>query len=61
MPIWATNITYLLDENNLEISHVLLAHWHGDHTEGVSGLINYDPRLASRIYKNRPSPGPIHG
>ncbi|KAJ5129115.1 hypothetical protein N7448_002824 [Penicillium atrosanguineum] len=56
MPIWAANITNLLEEKNLEISHVLLTHWHGDHTEGVPDLIIYDPRLASRIYKNRPSP-----
>lgn len=57
MPIWAKNITKLLQERDLEISHVLLTHWHGDHTEGVPDLIAYDPRLASRIYKNQPSPG----
>ncbi|OOQ91176.1 Beta-lactamase-like protein 2 [Penicillium brasilianum] len=62
MPIWATNITKILKERDLEISHVLLTHWHGDHTEGVPDLIAYDPRLTSRIYKNQPSPGqqPIH-
>lgn len=57
MPTWAANITKLLKERDLEISHVLLTHWHGDHTEGVPDLITYDPRLASRIYKNQPSPG----
>ncbi|GLI75111.1 hypothetical protein PoHVEF18_003362 [Penicillium ochrochloron] len=57
MPIWATNITKLLRGRDLEISHVLLTHWHGDHTEGVPDLIAYDPRLASQIYKNQPSPG----
>ncbi|KAJ5177094.1 uncharacterized protein N7482_002971 [Penicillium canariense] len=59
IPIWATNITKLLKENNLEISHVLLTHWHGDHTEGVPDLIAYDRRLTSRIYKAQPSPGQL--
>lgn len=57
IPIWAQNVTRLLQDRNLEISHVLLTHWHGDHTQGVPDLIAYDPRLADRIYKNQPSPG----
>ncbi|KAJ6015169.1 hypothetical protein N7540_009760 [Penicillium herquei] len=59
IPIWATNITRLLRERNLTISHILLTHWHGDHTGGVPDLIEYDPALASRVYKNRPSPGQL--
>jgi hydrolase len=41
----------------LDLSHVLLTHWHGDHTGGVPDLIAYDSALASRIYKNQPDPG----
>ena len=57
MPIWIQNIVKLLDERDLEISHVLLTHWHGDHTGGVPDLISHDPQLASRIYKNQPDNG----
>ncbi|MCJ1382993.1 hypothetical protein MMC17_006106 [Xylographa soralifera] len=57
MPIWAENITALLRSHDLDISHVLLTHWHGDHTEGVPDLIAYSPSLASRIYKNQPDRG----
>jgi len=59
MPISATNITKFLEEKDLKISHVLLTQWHGDHTGGVPDLIAYNPRLASRIYKNQPSPGQL--
>ncbi|KAJ5720075.1 hypothetical protein N7493_006953 [Penicillium malachiteum] len=59
IPIWATNITRLLRERNLTISHILLTHWHGDHTGGVPDLIEYDKSFASRVYKNRPSPGQL--
>ena len=40
----------------MTLSHVLLTHWHGDHTGGVKDLIQYDNTLANRVYKNRPDP-----
>ncbi|OCL13960.1 Metallo-hydrolase/oxidoreductase [Glonium stellatum] len=57
MPIWAKNIINVLEDRKLEISHVLLTHWHGDHTGGVPDLISYNSKLASRIYKNQPDHG----
>jgi hydrolase len=48
-----------LKGRNLEISHVLLTHWHGDHTGGVADLIAHNPELASRIYKNQPDRGQL--
>lgn len=57
MPIWAENIIKVLESRGLEISHVLLTHWHGDHTGGVPDLIRYDPRIADRVWKNRPDKG----
>jgi hydrolase len=50
-------LTKLLRDRDLDISHVLLTHWHGDHTEGVPDLISYNPEFASRIYKNQPDRG----
>jgi hydrolase len=46
-----------LEERDLYISHVLLTHWHGDHTGGVPDLVAYDAALADRIYKCNPDPG----
>ncbi|KAJ5144355.1 hypothetical protein N7476_004839 [Penicillium atrosanguineum] len=59
IPIWADNIIKLLIDRDLEISHILLTHWHGDHTRGVPDLIAYDSRLAWRVYKHEPSPGQL--
>jgi hydrolase len=56
-PIWAENMFKLLKERNLDISHILLTHWHGDHTGGVPDLISYDSELASCVYKNQPDHG----
>lgn len=44
----------MLQESRIDISLVLLTHWHGDHTGGVPDLLSHDPTLASRIYKNKP-------
>lgn len=50
-------MTKCLKGRNLDISHILLTHWHGDHTGGVPDLILYSPDFASRIYKNQPDHG----
>ncbi len=57
MPSWIRDITHVLEERDLDISHVLLTHWHGDHTGGAPDLVAYNPSLSSRIYKNRPDNG----
>lgn len=57
MPSWIRDITKVLEERDIDISYVLLTHWHGDHTGGVPDLIAYNPALSSRIYKNRPDAG----
>ena len=50
-------MTAYLQDNGISLSHVLLTHWHKDHTGGVPDLLAYDPSLASRVYKNQPSRG----
>ena len=57
IPSWADNIIKVLKEKKITLSHVLLTHWHGDHTGGVPDLIRYDSNLADRIYKNQPDRG----
>lgn len=59
MSTWAENLTKILKNRNIDISHVLLTHWHGDHTGGVPDLIAYNPEFASRIYKNQPDRGQL--
>lgn len=39
----------------MSLSHVLLTHWHGDHTGGVPDLLRLYPDLASSVYKHTPS------
>ncbi|KAB5566227.1 metallo-beta-lactamase superfamily protein [Coniochaeta sp. 2T2.1] len=56
-PIWAKNITTVLQQSGIELAYILLTHWHGDHTGGVPDLISYDPALADRVYKHTPDPG----
>ncbi|KAA8646853.1 hypothetical protein EYZ11_008635 [Aspergillus tanneri] len=54
LPIWLSRLTHHLHSNNISISHILLTHWHGDHTGGVPDLISYNTSLAGHVYKNLP-------
>lgn len=47
------NVTRYLEDHDISISHVLLTHWHGDHTGGVDDLIAHDPAIA--VHKNKPN------
>lgn len=48
-------ISSTLQARGFSLSHVLLTHWHGDHTGGVPDLIRLYPHLESAIYKHTPS------
>ncbi|KAK9784070.1 putative Lactamase-like protein [Seiridium cardinale] len=52
---WIDNIVSTVEEMGIVLSHVLLTHWHGDHTGGVADLIKLYPHLATAIYKNSPA------
>lgn len=54
MPVWIRRLAKLLEELDVEIAYVLLTHWHGDHTGGVTDLVHYDSKYTGRIYKNQP-------
>ncbi|KAL4759693.1 beta-lactamase-like protein [Aspergillus foveolatus] len=54
-PQWAVSVTRYLEDHDISISHVLLTHWHRDHTGGVADLLAHDPSII--VYKHRPDPG----
>jgi hydrolase len=49
------NVTRYLEDHDISISHVLLTHWHGDHTGGVPDLVAHDSR--TRVHKHKPDQG----
>ncbi|KAL7961199.1 beta-lactamase-like protein [Trichoderma compactum] len=53
LPQWAVNLTRYLEDHDISISHVLLTHWHCDHTGGVADLLAHDPNIA--VHKNQPN------
>ncbi|KAK0735104.1 metallo-beta-lactamase superfamily protein [Lasiosphaeria miniovina] len=55
IPDWAGLIASTLSSNGFSLSHVLLTHWHGDHTGGVPDLIRMYPDVSRSIYKHTPS------
>jgi glyoxylase-like metal-dependent hydrolase (beta-lactamase superfamily II) len=57
IPEWADLISNTLSSKSFGLSHVLLTHWHGDHTGGVTDLIRMDDDLSSQIFKHTPSKG----
>ena len=56
-PGWAKLIASTLKLMDISLSHVLLTHWHGDHTGGVPDLLRLYPHLENSIYKNEPDKG----
>lgn len=56
-PAWAKLIASTFISMNISLSHVLLTHWHGDHTGGVPALLRLYPHLSNSIYKNEPDHG----
>ncbi|OAQ60745.1 beta-lactamase-like protein [Pochonia chlamydosporia 170] len=52
---WAELIESTLKSMDISLSHVLLTHWHGDHTGGVPDLLRLYPYLKDEIYKNDPN------
>ncbi|KAL6792622.1 beta-lactamase-like protein [Trichoderma afarasin] len=54
-PEWAELISRELTKGGFTLSHVLLTHWHGDHTGGVPDLLRMYPEdLSKAIYKHTP-------
>jgi len=47
-PCWIARITEYLKTAHIELSFILLTHWHGDHTGGVPDLIAYDDAIATK-------------
>jgi len=56
-PEWAELVEETLNARGINLSHVLLTHWHGDHTGGVPDLKRLYPHLKPHIYKNDPEEG----
>lgn len=56
-PTWIELIASTLKSMDISLSHVLLTHWHGDHTGGVPDLLRLYPHLRNSIYKNEPDRG----
>ncbi|KAL4925849.1 beta-lactamase-like protein [Aspergillus undulatus] len=59
-PIWLTHLQTVLAQEDISISHVLLTHWHGDHTGGVPSLLSTFPYLQAenRVFKAHPDKNP---
>ena len=51
---WIELIASTLKSMEISLSHVLLTHWHGDHTGGVPDLLRLYPHLQDSIYKHEP-------
>ncbi|OHE95044.1 metallo-beta-lactamase superfamily protein [Colletotrichum orchidophilum] len=54
---WIDSLLRVLDDLDVELSHVLLTHWHSDHTGGVPDLLARRPEYADCVYKCEPDRG----
>ncbi|KAI4718460.1 hypothetical protein E4T48_05288 [Aureobasidium sp. EXF-10727] len=54
---WIDNLISVLDDLEVDVSHVLLTHWHSDHTGGVPDLLARRPHYKDRVYKCDPDRG----
>ena len=54
LPEWIDLLASVLATSNITLSHVLLTHWHGDHSGGVPDLLRLYPDLSDSIYKHSP-------
>ncbi|KAK6854852.1 hypothetical protein PG995_009040 [Apiospora arundinis] len=57
LKFWIDHLKQLADDLGITISHVLLTHWHIDHTSGLPDLVAWRSELAEHIYKHDPDPG----
>lgn len=53
-PEWADLIKSTLEDRGITLSHVLITHFHGDHSGGAPDLVRMYPHLKQFIYKNDP-------
>ncbi|KAH8711844.1 beta-lactamase-like protein [Phaeosphaeriaceae sp. PMI808] len=53
-PEWADLIKRTLDTRGITLSHVLITHFHGDHSGGAPDLVRMYPSLKHSVYKNDP-------
>ncbi|PHH67805.1 hypothetical protein CDD82_1109 [Ophiocordyceps australis] len=51
-PQWAVNVVRYLEDHDVSVSHILLTHWHRDHTGGVADLLAHDANIA--VHKHEP-------
>ena len=50
LPSWTSAISRVLTSESCTVSHVLLTHWHTDHTSGTGALLKLCPE--AKIYKH---------
>lgn len=50
-------MTGYLEDHDISISHVLLTHWHKDHTGGIADLLAHDSNIT--VYKHMPDSGQL--
>jgi glyoxylase-like metal-dependent hydrolase (beta-lactamase superfamily II) len=53
-PAWADLIKRTLESRGVTLSHVLITHFHGDHSGGAPDLVRMYPHLEKSVYKNDP-------